>query len=448
MKNIYFTLLILLAAGDTQAQGIITTIAGNTVTQYIGDGWPATNYSLAQPSGMCVDGAGNVYVSDFADHRIRKIDTHDTLFTISGDGTAGYTGDGGPFAAAVYRNPSGICMDAAENLYICEWYNDVVRKVNRSTGIITTVCGMGMGGFAGDGAAATAAHMETPKGICVDHAGNLYVADYGNHRIRKVDAITGIITTVAGTGVAGYSGDNGPATAAKIAYPNAISADSMGNIFISDYGNNRIRKIAAGTGEISTYAGTGVMGYTGDGGAAVAAKLVRPNSVHISRNGNLYISDNGNNVIRKVSPDGIIITVAGNGSFGFAGDNGPATNATFNGPSAVFTDAAENLYIADGEASTVRKVTPIVNAITEVSEPAQFMVYPNPSSGAFTLQASKVVGSPAVLQIYNALGQVVYTQHFAAQYANIDLSQQPPGAYYLTVRSGGAAYTEQLLLVK
>ncbi len=397
---------------------------------------------------MCVDAAGNIYVTDFADHRIRKVDTHDTLFTISGNGSAGYTGDGGPFAAAVYRNPSGICMDAAENLYICEWYNDVVRKVNRSTGIITTICGMGMGGFAGDGGPATAAHMETPKGICVDRYGNLYVADYGNHRIRKVDAITGIITTVAGTGVAGYSGDNGAATAAKIAYPNGITVDTIGNVFISDYGNNRIRKIASGTGEISTYAGTGVMGYTGDGGAAVSAKMVRPNAVHISRNGNLYISDNGNNVIRKVSPDGIITTVAGNGSFGFAGDNGPATNATFNGPSAVFADAAENLYIADGEASTIRKVTPIVNAVTDVSAPAQFLVYPNPSSGEVTLKASKTGASPSILQIYNAVGQIVHTQQFAAQYATIDLSAQPSGVYYLTVRCDGAAYTEKLLLVK
>jgi sugar lactone lactonase YvrE len=448
MKKIYLFLLVAFAGFAAHAQGIITTIAGNTVTQYIGDGWPATNYSLAQPSGMCVDRAGNIFVSDFADHRIRKIDTHDTLFTISGNGVPGYTGDGGAFPLAEYRNPSGICLDAAENLYICEWYNDVVRKVNRTTGIITTVCGMGLGGYAGDGAPATTAHMETPKGICVDHAGNLYVADYGNHRIRKVDAITGIISTFAGTGTSGYSGDNGAATAAKISYPNAISVDTIGNLYISDYGNNRIRKVAAGTGDITTCVGDGTMGYTGDGGPAVNAKIRRPNSVHISSHGYLYLSDAGNNVIRSVNPDGIITTIAGNGGFGFAGDNGPAVNATFNGPSAVFADDAENLYIADGEASTVRKVTPIVNAVTKLQSPVQFMVYPNPSSGVFTLQASKVAVTPGKLQVYNSVGQVIYAVNIAAQYATIDLSEQPTGIYYVSFKSESGVFSEKLMVMR
>ena len=217
-----------------------------------------------------------------------------------------------------------MAVDASGNLYIADTGNNRIRKVS-ATGIITTVAGNGSAGYSGDGGPATSAQLDGPEGVAVDGSGNLYIADTCNNRIRKVSA-TGIITTVAGNGSAGYSGDGGPATSAQLSLPAGVAVDGSGNLYIADSGNNRIRKVSA-TGIITTVAGNGSPGYSGDGGPATSAQLNQPAGVAVDASGNLYIADSSNNRIRKVSATGIITTVAGNGFDGYSGDGGPATSA-------------------------------------------------------------------------------------------------------------------------
>lgn len=439
-------IVFLFLISTAHAQGIITTIAGNGVTHYIGDGWPATNYSLASPTGICIDKAGNIFEVDYAVPRVRRV-FRDTLFTFAGTGVPSYTGDAGPATDATFRNPSGVAVDTSGNVYVLEEYNKVVRKIDRSTGIVTTVCGSGFGGFGGDGGAALSAKMEQPAGLCVDKSGNIYIADYGNQRIRKVDAATGIITTVAGNGVNGYSGDGGPATNTKLSYPKAVFADSLSNIYIADYGNNRIRRVDAVTGNISTVAGTGVAGYSGNEGPAVNAKLVEPTGLFMSKRGNLYIADFGNNVVRVVTPDGIIHTVVGSGSTGFSGDGGSALAATMQGPTGVCVDDSEYLYIADIGNSAIRKVTPVYVGVSDVKRSSTISVYPNPATDRLFLSGIDKGAKDAVIKIINTTGMVVYTGH-AHSGEPVDVSNLANGMYLLFYTDRLGYYTTKFIVLR
>ncbi len=446
IKYLLSAVLALFICAPAGAQGIISTIAGNGVTQYIGDGWPATAYSLAAPSGVCVDRSGNVFVADYADSRIRKVTPTDTLSTI-GDtsGTPGYTGDGGIAVNAQFNNPAGICIDTNGNLYISEEFNNVIRKIDKTTGLVSTVCGSAMGGYAGDGGPATAARMNQPAGVCVDKAGNIYFADKGNSCIRKVTVATGTISTIAGSTTSGYSGDNGPATNAKLSFPRGVCANDAGDIYIADYGNNRIRRVDAATGIITTVAGLGPAGYSGDGGMAFAAKLSTPNNVFIDKHGNLFISDYGNNVIRMVAGDGKITTVAGNGSNGYSGDGGPPTAATFYGPTAVFVDDSDHIYIADGTNSAIRLIKPDVTAVNDVLQPGQVLIFPDPSSGIFTV-ATPLQGT--MVRIYDATGRKVSSIVAKDKETVADLTAQAPGIYYVQVLSGNTALSGRVVIMR
>ncbi len=437
LKSVIITILFCcFVSGQSRAQGgYITTIAGNGVTQYIGDGYPATNLSLATPSGLCMDRQGNVYSTDFASHRIRKITPSDSIYTIGLTGVPGYTGDNGPATNATMDRPYGITIDTFGNLYIIDQRDDVVRKITRSTGIITTICGNGAGGFFGDGGPATAAHMEQPAGLCIDNAGNLYIADKGNNRIRKVDAATGIISTVAGLGTIGYSGDDSAATAAKLSNPLGVCLDIAGNIYIADYGNHRIRKVDAITGIITTFAGTGVAGNSGNGGPATNAQLTQPSGVFMSKQGNLYISDYGNNVIRIIGPDGVINKIACTGGYGYTGDHGPAQDATMIGPLAVFADDSENIFIADGTNSAIRKIQHSPVGIADVKKLGNLPVYPNPTTGACYIDAGRVSTNASVL-VCNMLGAVVYSAPVMEVQHRIDMSGLPTGVYFVRLFSG------------
>ena len=337
------------------AAGTITTVAGGGSD--LGDGGPATSAQLRRPIGIAVDGTGNVYIADNRDHRIRKVDTSGTITTVAGTGAGGFSGDGGPATSAQLRRPRGVALDGAGNLYIADSENNRIRKVDTS-GTITTVAGGGSD--LGDGGPATSAQLRRPIGVAVDGTGNLYIADTDSYRIRKVDT-SGTITTVAGTGAGGFSGDGGPATNAQLSFPMGVALDGAGNVYIADNFNYRIRKVDT-SGAITTVAGTGAGGLSGDGGdlgdggPATRAELNQPTGVALDSAGNLYIADLANNRVWKVDTNGAITTVAGTGVEGFSGDGGLATSAELNGPQGVALDSAGNLYVADTGNQRIRKV--------------------------------------------------------------------------------------------
>ena len=348
--------------------GIITTIAGNGTAGFGGDGSAATAAKLNNPNNVILDALGNLYIVDKTNNRIRKVNASTGIITtIAGNGTEGFGGDGAAATAAYLFGPAGVALDTSGNLYIADQSNHRIRKVNGNTGIITTIAGNGTYGFGGDSSAATAAKLYNPSGITLDVSGNLYIADAGNHRIRKINASTGIITTVAGNGTAGWGGDGAAATAANLYYPTGVSMDVAGNLYIADY-YHRIRMVNASTGIITRVAGNGTAAFGGDGGIANSASLNSPYGLAFDASGNLYIADYGNHRIRKVdASNGIITTVAGNGTQGFGGDGGAATAASLNHPSGVRLDASGNLYIADKSNNRIRKVNAITGIITSIA---------------------------------------------------------------------------------
>jgi sugar lactone lactonase YvrE len=281
------------------------------------------------------------------------------ITTVAGDGVRGYTGDGGLATSASLNWPASVTFDSAGNLYIADSGNDRIRKVDTGgvNWIITTVAGDGIRGYSGDGGLATSAHLFRPMDIAFDSGGNLYIADTNNNRIRKVDTsgVNWIITTVAGNGIEGYSGDNGLATSASLNWPFGITFDSLGNIYIADTGNDRIRKVDT-SWIITTVAGNGIRDYSGDNGPATSASLWLPNDIAFDSLGNMFIADIGNASIRKVDTSWVITTVAGNGTPGYSGDGGPATSARLSLPSGVAFDSAGNMYIADRNNHRIREV--------------------------------------------------------------------------------------------
>lgn len=329
--------------------GIITTVAGSGSCCNEGDGGPATSAQLQFPSSVAVDGAGNFYIADSGYNRIRKVNSAGIITTIAGNGSPGYTGDGGSATQAELANPGGVAADGSGNLYFADTVSLRLRKVS-AAGIITTVAG----GGTGDSGLAVFGLLSAPWGIARDSAGNTYIADTGNNRVRKV-AASGVITTVAGVGTTGYSGDGGPGISAQLNAPEGLALDASGNLYIADTYNFRVRRLDT-SGNMTTVAGNGSYGYTGDGDPAVNAQFGAPWGLAVDSSGNLYISDAGYGVVRKVNASGIISTVAGSGAYGFSGDGGPATAAAMRNPHGVAVDGAGNLYIADMNNNRVRKV--------------------------------------------------------------------------------------------
>lgn len=411
--------------------GIINLFAGDYIPAFGGDGGPATNAHLLFPNRAAVDAAGNVYISDQGNNRVRRVDTAGVITTVAGNGTIGSTGDGGPGTQASLFPVRGIAADQVNRVYIAssvnttdEWSrdnrvrmlntsgiistivglsdngdnglaidgivdpqgltteratgpqdlfiadnrNNQVRRVDAVTGIITTVAGTGMSGFSGDNGPAINAQLSGPSDVAIDRNGNLYIGDQNNFRVRRVDTL-GRITTVAGNGTFGYSGDGGSALSAAISYPTGIDVDDNGNLYIADRYNYRIRKVTP-QGIITTVAGNGTynpLDMSGDGSQATQVQLGVPTDVAVATDGSLYIADNASHRVRKVRSNGVIITVAGNGNYGSSGDGGLAVNALLNGPFRVALDPQGNLFISDFVNNRVRRVDIVTGIITTVA---------------------------------------------------------------------------------
>ncbi len=393
MKNLFCkkNLVVLLAVlslnfmggNAAKAQYIVNTIAGITAGGFNFDGIQATTAELFHPNGIAKDANGNIYIADYSNNRIRKIDNTGIITTIAGDGTAAHSGDNNfAFAAQVF-NPAGLVVDANNNIYFTENGWNTIRKIDAS-GIITTIAGVGGGGaYTGDHGLAINAKLNQPYGIAIDNNGVIYFADRNNHCIRKI-ATDNTITTVAGRGISfpGYTGDNGLADSAKLQYPGGVAVDNLGNIFIADTWNNVIRKVNSND-SIFTIAGTGTAGSNGDGAAAILATMNHPYSVAVDAAGFVYIADYSNNVIRVVKTDNNIYPLAGT-TQGFSGDNGLASAAKLNGPISLYLDGTGTIYFGDFTNNRVRTLTPCSPPIISNSITGNTLVCPN-STQSFSI---------------------------------------------------------------
>lgn len=344
---IRFSFAILGGIGAWAQQYTISTVAGTGTSGFAGDGGPATSAQLASPDRVIVDSSGKIYIADGVNWRIRQI-SGGTISTIAGTGTAGYTGDGAAATKAELSDPTGIALDASGNLYIADSANNVVRVVS-SSGTIATFAGNNTVGFTGDGGLAVDAELSNPTAVAVDSSGNLFICDAGNSVIREVSSSN--ISTVVG----------GAATELQLNQPDGIVFDSKGAMYIADTGNRRIVKFIPGF--ISVIAGNGTLGDSGDGGPAVEAALGDPMGLAVDAAGNLYIADTFNSKIRKVTPDGTISTVAGDGVQAYFGDKGVATKAALDFPHDVTVDKSGNLYIADTVNNVIRMLQPQAPAV-------------------------------------------------------------------------------------
>ncbi len=390
------TAVVLVAApawpqlGSRNGPASIETLAGGGP---VGDGGPALAARLNLPGGVLEAPNGDLVIIDFGNHRIRRVDRQTGLIdTIVGTGEAGYNGDGIPARQAQLSRPEYATYGPEGDLYIADSYNNRVRKVDHATGLISTVAGSGERGAAGDGGPATRAEMHFPEGLTLDREGNLFIGDTVNRRIRRVDAKTGIITTYAGSGEVGVNREGTPAAEAKFLRLARIAIDGAGNLYVADSPTQRILVIDAATRQVRTYAGTGKPGFSGDGGPATAAQMRYPEGLFVAGNGDLYFADVANHRVRRVEArTGLIDTVAGNGEKGFAGDGGPAREARLWSPGRTWLDAQGNLLISDILNSRIRRVDARTGVISTVA-----------GSGSFG------DGGPANQAVLSVPGDVVY----------------------------------------
>ncbi|HEY4364654.1 MAG TPA: hypothetical protein VGN17_27060 [Bryobacteraceae bacterium] len=387
----------------------INTVAGNGTQGYSGDNIPAVTAQIYALTQLTLDAAGNLYIADTGNHRIRKVTPDGTITTVAGNGNEGFFGDGGPALLAELDTPRGVAVDAAGNLYIADTANARIRKVSAG-GVITTIAGDGNLGYSGDSGPAAQAEMYDPRQLALDTAGNLYLVDRSNQRIRKI-ATDGTITTVAGSGKQGYAGDGGLATAASLYVPDGMAVDAAGNIYICEAQSSTIRKVTT-DGIIHTLVGTGKFGFGGDGGPANLAQLNDPQGVAVDAAGNVYVADEDNQRIRMVTPDGIIQTIAGNGTRNFSGDGGPSVNSTISLPQGI-APGPNGIYFVDQGNNRVRVLTPApsitTGGIVSASDYGQFAaVAPgtwmeiygsNLASGARQWAGSDFTGSTAPVKL-------------------------------------------------
>ncbi|THU32516.1 T9SS type A sorting domain-containing protein [Niastella caeni] len=453
----------------TGATNIINTYCGNHTVGTSGIGGPVADAQLYQFNSITVDKLNNIYLTDNSNHKVYRIDAANGFInTVAGTGNQGLNhGNGGPATSANIISPTGVATDSTGNFYFLD--NGIaVRKVNIATGIISTVAGNGVQyGYSGDGGPATSAKINRANGLAFDLAGNLFISDRDNNVIRKVSAATGIITTVAGTGTAGYSGDGGLATSATLNKPFGVTVDHSGNIYISDNTNNVIRRVDAITGIITTFAGTGTGGYSGDGGLATAARIRYPYGLTTDTAGNVILADQFNSRVRKITiATGIITTIAGTGTTLYNGDSIPATTANVSNPTAVCFDEAGNLYIGESANSRIRKIIydtvpadtiPALRLIT--NNPASTIttniiktkVYPNPARESVSVLLTGNFNGKTIITLTDMWGKAIITQQKTIQQngaftTTMPLNQLPKGIYFVTIFANQAKQVHKLVI--
>lgn len=454
MKNLLCCVLIYFLPGLMRSQ-IMNSFAGNGYTGYTGDSIPATSCELNVPYGIAVNGNSAVYIADNGNSRIRMVKmSTGFIFTIAGTGISGDSGDGGLAKYAKINSPVGLNLDGNGNVYFAEEYGQRIRKIDSATKIITTVCGTGTAGGTGDGGPANLAQLNYPQDICIDTAGNIYIADFLSHKIRFINKANGIISTIAGNGTSGFSGDGGPALNAQLNGPSGVCVDSLGNVYISDSYNQRIRKVNKSTGIITTIAGTGIGSFSGDGGPAISAEISYPMGIIMLNNNLLLFAEKQDPAVRLINlSTGIIKTVAGTGNVytGNYGNGLPATQTMLHQIADVGVDNYQNLYISETGNSDARIVTAgWMNKITSFTQEQElFSLYPNPNQGIFTLKypITEVEGN---LLLLNQLGDVLKNQELIAGQESIaiNVDDLPPGIYFYSVRIGQWAKIGKVTIIK
>lgn len=483
MKCLFNTLFVLLFLYvNASAQYTILPIAGDDSAGYNGDGLPARQTSLFWPESICWDDSGNLYIGSgfsnnlppkFTNALIRKVEaTTGIVKTIVGTYGFPYAPDTAftiAASSACLRRAITLCMTPDGKLLIADEYSRI-RKMDFATGLVTTVAGHPvMRGYSGDGGPASAALLKRPCDVAVDKMGNIYISECENYVIRKIDALTGIITTFAGSGIMGYSGDGGPATLAKINFSSGICLDNQGNLYIADGFNRRVRKVEAVTGIITTFAGTGIPGYSGDGGIATAAKLSYPASLAIDKHQNLYIVDGAPNfMIRKVEMGTqIISTIAGNGSVAttpdILGDYGPATAASIN-PVRMCFDSCDNLYMGSSGCRIRALVHTVptddwlcgfklthplptdVSTTTIAAKLPELHISPNPNTGTSTINCSSPTNEPALLTITDITGRLIRQLSTTTNKDTEVQLKAPPGMYFITVTTPTGKCTSKMII--
>ena len=440
MKSLFTILLLLAFNAGTHAQ-VITTIAGTGVAGYSGDGGPALAAMIGNVAGIAVADNGNLFFADGLNYVIRKIDLAGNITTVAGTGFGGYSGDNGP-ATDAKLTLNSIAIDKKGNLYFCDPSSYRVRKIDAS-GIITTFAGNGSTIYSGDGIMATAGGIGGTSGICIDAIGNAYIS--ANCRICRVDTF-GVITTYAGTGTSGNTGDGGPATSAKIGFPQYISIDINGNLFLSLLYS--VRKINT-AGIITTFAGTGTDGSTGDGGPATAAKLGNYITAYPDKCDNVYIGDGSHNRIRKIDGRGIITSFAGTTASGYAGDGGPVSAAKFNQPY-VYLNKNSDIYVVDENNYRVRKVTMngchSVTGVKQLTRKAEISLFPNPNTGTFTLNVSSNSNEVAHVIATNMLGCKVKEFTISTNKEQEITTNLSAGVYMLSIITSEGRHVERVVV--